>query len=138
MRTNTKELTFTAQVTMNTYACCVCGVMFALEATYDNKRRQDGKEFYCPNGHNLHYGGSKSKDDEINRLAKTLERAEALYAAEKQAADKLMAERNAAKKELSRIKTRVKNGVCPCCNRTFVDLQRHMKTKHPEAVKETP
>jgi rubrerythrin len=26
---------------------------------------------------------------------------------------------------------RVKNGVCPCCNRTFQNLMAHMKTKHP-------
>lgn len=27
--------------------------------------------------------------------------------------------------------TRVKNGVCPCCNRSFQNLKRHMNTKHP-------
>ena len=26
---------------------------------------------------------------------------------------------------------RVGHGVCPCCNRTFGDLYRHMSTKHP-------
>jgi hypothetical protein len=27
---------------------------------------------------------------------------------------------------------RVASGVCPCCNRSFVNLRRHMKTQHPE------
>jgi dsDNA-binding SOS-regulon protein len=35
------------------------------------------------------------------------------------------------KKQLAR----VHNGVCPCCNRTFQNLLRHMETKHPEYKK---
>jgi hypothetical protein len=26
----------------------------------------------------------------------------------------------------------VANGVCPCCNRTFQNLARHMAGKHPD------
>lgn len=29
---------------------------------------------------------------------------------------------------------RVQNGVCPCCNRHFANLERHMTTKHPTAT----
>lgn len=32
----------------------------------------------------------------------------------------------------TRIKNRVKNGVCPCCNRTFENLARHMQAKHSD------
>ncbi len=32
-----------------------------------------------------------------------------------------------------KMRTRVMNGVCPCCNRTFQNLMAHMKTEHPEA-----
>jgi hypothetical protein len=42
---------------------------------------------------------------------------------------------NAQKKseaELRRIQKRTAAGVCPCCNRTFQQLARHMKTRHPE------
>jgi hypothetical protein len=28
--------------------------------------------------------------------------------------------------------SRVSAGVCPCCNRTFQNVARHMKTKHPD------
>jgi hypothetical protein len=31
---------------------------------------------------------------------------------------------------------RIGNGVCPCCNRSFTNLRRHMTTKHPEYPKE--
>lgn len=27
---------------------------------------------------------------------------------------------------------RIRNGVCPCCNRSFKDVHRHMKSQHPE------
>jgi hypothetical protein len=31
----------------------------------------------------------------------------------------------------TRMANRIKHGVCPCCNRTFLNLQRHMTTQHP-------
>ncbi len=30
-----------------------------------------------------------------------------------------------------RTRKRVGSGVCPCCSRTFQQLARHMKAKHP-------
>jgi len=29
---------------------------------------------------------------------------------------------------------KVKKGVCPCCDRFFENVYKHMKTKHPEHV----
>jgi hypothetical protein len=37
----------------------------------------------------------------------------------------------AARGQVTKIKNRVGRGVCPCCNRTFENLARHMGTKHP-------
>jgi hypothetical protein len=31
----------------------------------------------------------------------------------------------------TRLKNRAAKGVCPCCNRSFENLRRHMHTKHP-------
>jgi hypothetical protein len=42
------------------------------------------------------------------------------------------AAREKAERKLRKIERKVSGGVCPCCNRTFVALARHMKTKHPE------
>jgi Fe-S oxidoreductase len=36
------------------------------------------------------------------------------------------------KNDRDRIKTRVANGVCPHCNRTFQNLARHMASQHPD------
>lgn len=57
------------------------------------------------------------KDDEIKRQRELREGAERQL--------------SAAKGRVTRIKNRVSNGVCPCCNRTFENLQRHMHSKHP-------
>jgi hypothetical protein len=42
----------------------------------------------------------------------------------------------AAKGQLTKHRKRSAAGTCPCCNRTFANMGRHMKTKHPEFVEE--
>ena len=37
-----------------------CGITFALENEYDDRRRADGTSFYCPNGHQMSYGKSEA------------------------------------------------------------------------------
>lgn len=39
---------------------------------------------------------------------------------------------SAAKGQATKLRKRAANGVCPCCNRTFVQLARHMATQHPD------
>lgn len=39
---------------------------------------------------------------------------------------------SAQKGVTTRIKNRIGNGVCPCCNRTFKNLARHMSGQHPD------
>jgi uncharacterized protein (UPF0212 family) len=36
------------------------------------------------------------------------------------------------KTQLKKVHVRVGHGVCPCCNRSFAQLRRHMAAKHPE------
>lgn len=55
----------------------------------------------------------------------------------------VLSERNAAQRalratkgRLTKTKKRIANGVCPCCNRHFVNLERHMTGKHPDYTKE--
>jgi hypothetical protein len=65
-------------------------------------------------------------------------------AAERAQHDQTRADRDANRRQLSasrgqvtKIKNRVGNGVCPCCDRSFTNLRRHMSTQHP-AWKKTP
>jgi chromosome segregation ATPase len=93
------------------------------------RRRQDGGHFFCPNGHSQHF-----TESEVARLSKKLE--EQMRVATKMAECARMAERSAqkAQAETKRLKRRISAGVCPCCNRTFQNLARHMKSKHPETT----
>lgn len=41
---------------------------------------------------------------------------------------------SAKKGQLTKLKKRVANGACPCCNRHFSDLYRHIQSQHPDYV----
>lgn len=122
--------TFTDTRTTKYYVheCIDCGVPFAFSDALDDCFRENHNTFYCPNGHTQHY-------PDKNDLEREKERAAAL---EKQltreSQRRIAAERSAAaqKGHTTRLKKRISNGVCPCCNRHFVDLDRHMGTKHPD------
>lgn len=43
----------------------------------------------------------------------------------------------AARGQVTRLKRRAANGVCPCCTRTFADLKRHMANQHPDFTLES-
>lgn len=109
--------------------CITCGIPFG--SPIISRRRDDGKEFYCPNGHTQYF-----TETEAQRLSNKLAEANRLLEWQKSqtrmAENNLIRERKAARREANRIKKRIGNGVCPCCNRTFSDLARHMETKHKD------
>ena len=107
--------------------CISCGVWFGVDKYLDAERRNSKNYFYCPNGHSQAY-----RESEAERLRKQLQQEQqksAMEAASRRAAEEGRAK---AEKELKRIKMRTDAGVCTCCNRTFQNLARHMKTKHKE------
>lgn len=40
--------------------------------------------------------------------------------------------RKKAERAPKQAQTRIGAGICPCCNRTFSQLARHMQSKHPD------
>ena len=108
--------------------CCSCGITFTMPQWFFDRAREDNTVwFYCPQGHRQHYANS-----EVTKLREQLERAQTR---EKHLQDQReAAERHASamKGQVTRLKNRAKAGVCPCCNRSFVQLERHMKSKHPD------
>lgn len=114
-----------------THLCCgACGIEFYVPTFWYKARKEKGeseKKFYCPNGHCRVF--SESDLDvtrrERDRLAQRLaQRDDELKAKERQ----LVAQKAIATK----LKKRASAGVCPCCNRTFTNMARHMETQHPE------
>jgi len=125
--------------TIHIIECCNCGVDFGIGDEYMAARRKDHDWFYCPNGHPQHYPQPSTEEKKAKADAAEVERLKRLVANERQYTEsernrRLLAERQraAAKGQVTKIKNRVGNGVCPCCNRTFVNLQRHIAGQHPD------
>lgn len=125
------EVTIATKVTFDIEECIDCGVLFGVTQSYQKERREDHKGFHCPNGHSQHYPGLTPAE----KLAKQLDAEKARVQFWQQEADRKATALKEAQAEAKRVAARAKNGVCPCCNRSFVQLQRHMTTKHPEYAK---
>jgi hypothetical protein len=115
-----------------------CGVVFAVPRTLLSSLREHKGTLHCPKGHRLGFG-----DSEADKLRVRLEQEE--RRTERQRKEKEWAQQDAAKAKrsasaykgkLTATKNRVGHGVCPCCNRTFQQLARHMKCKHPNYATE--
>jgi hypothetical protein len=111
---------------------CWCGIHLAIpEDLYRIARRNKGKAVWCPLGHEFIF--SNTTEEQLAQARK-----EAADARRREEATRSLLqheERSHAatrghvtrkKKELSRVKA----GICPCCTRHFVNLERHMATKH--------
>ena len=121
--------TFVEQQILKTETCCNCSMLFAVPEEFNRHRRQDHALFYCPAGHAQHYPAGNSDND---RLRKDLER-------ERQVRESAEARAGNAEQHLAQVtrahrkmRDRVMNGVCPCCNRSFGNLREHMRTEHAE------
>lgn len=120
--------------------CPNCGITYALPARVVEDRRAGGGSWYCPNGHGVSF-----RETDADRARKEAAQLRKKLDDEKQnaewwktrsreaqkAADHQESRANGYKGALTKVKKRVGNGVCPCCSRSFVDLGRHMQSKHP-------
>lgn len=112
--------------------CVNCGMQFAVAYHWLSEKRNNHKSFYCPNGHVLSYP-SESGEEKARRLqAKAELEAQAKINSEKHLRLVAELERDKAIKAKRKIEKRISKGVCPCCNRTFEDLARHMGSKHKD------
>lgn len=109
--------------------CCNCGMAFAMTRDFHRRRLENkGSSFYCPAGHGQHYTGPT----EAQKLKKELEAKSLMLEAANHDVVVAKMERDKVAKSHLKMRKRVMNGVCPCCNRTFQNLMSHMKTEHPE------
>lgn len=122
---------------ISTGACvqCKCEV-YIPDALYEAaKAGAPNVTFYCGYGHPQVFAKGETDLDKMrrerDRLAQQIaykdDRIKALRE-DREAAERRAA---AARGQVTKIKNRVGHGVCPCCNRTFENLQRHMSTQHP-------
>lgn len=109
------------QITLSTITCCCCDVVFAMPDRLMNRLRQNGDWFFCPSGHRQHF-----TETEVDRLHRLLEAANRRNT-------ELVGEASRVKRGKKRLERCIKAGGCPCCNRTFVNLARHMVSKRKDA-----
>ncbi len=126
--------TMIATSTLVVEICCACGTAFAMEETlYRNLLRRKGETFFCPNGHPQSYTGEPI-EKKYEKIKRALENETTSREWWQEEAEKKARSLSATKGQLTKTKNRIAKGVCPCCNRQFINLQRHMETKHPEYI----
>ena len=112
--------------------CGQCGIAFYAPSFWVEVRRDrgdHGKEFHCPNGHTRVW--RVPEIDKIRQERDHLKQQAARLEDERREANE-RADREA--KKAARIKRRAEAALCPCCNRHFTQIERHMKLKHPNVV----
>lgn len=127
----TLTMEFTDRLVVTT---CWCGINHAVpEDLYNHQRRQhdDGRQvtaIYCPLGHTHVPSGTPA----VERVRVELERARTRAARETARRDQAEASARAYKGVATKARKRAAAAVCPCCKRSFVQLRRHLETKHPD------
>lgn len=129
---------FLSGITMKVEHCISCGIPFTVPQNVYEKHLEEGGFHYCPNGHGQGWDKSRSKRAAEEREREELRRERDRLAQQvAQKEDEVIAEihlRHEAEKKLAKVEKRIKAGVCPCCNRHFANLERHMASKHKEAT----
>lgn len=116
--------------------CCRCSVPFGLDASSHTHLRRSSQTFYCPYGHQQHFAQGKSEaeklQDQLDRERRARQRIEQDRAYQVDAREAAERRASAYKGQVTRLRNRAKAGICPCCNRHFSQLERHMASKHPD------
>lgn len=121
--------------------CLTCNEGIWLTPGQEAVLRKTEQSFFCLWGHSQHFVRGPSEADKLRRKRDRLKQETARLEEEKrvawntaneQAERASAAERraSAARGQVTRLKNRAAAGLCPCCNRSFVNLQRHMASKH--------
>ncbi len=118
--------------------CGECHIPFGIPAAMHTKVQNNGSSFHCPNGHRISYSETEIQrlKNQVDNLTSTKTRLMA-QRDDAQAEARHQAQRaNGYKGAMVKVKKRVAKGVCPCCNRHFANVKRHMDSQHPEFADE--
>lgn len=121
-------------ITLIPMECGECGCVFGISEQKYKRCKELGEGWHCPNGHSRVFSKPHNSElkEEVERLRRRTLNLEATVDIKNQTIIQLNYSTRALKAAKTKIVNRVKNGVCPCCNRTFQNLKNHFKSKHPE------
>lgn len=111
--------------------CGGCGVTFGIPSSLYTQYNNNGISVRCPNP-NCRWPSMHRTESEVAKLKKQLESAQQSRRWAEESLENERKSHTATKGNLTKLKKRVHNGVCPCCKRSFQNLARHMKGKHPD------
>lgn len=121
--------------------CYKCATHIWLETSVDKALQESHQNFYCLWGHRQAFSHDRGIQGELDAMRRDRDRLVQNEARLVEEAAAAAAERKAAHNKRSalaykgvatKIKKRVAGGACPCCNRHFRELERHMTTQHPD------
>ena len=136
----TLKLTFTGKLTIT--HCGVCQIPHAIPAEMYDDRLANGGNWYCPNGHHLHFVTTEAEKLKKDLTAARRQADMARGGQRWERDQRLAAERSARayKGHVTRLRNRIANGVCPVtgCRRHFDNVQAHIRGQHPDWAAEHP
>lgn len=134
----------TFDIALTSINCGECGGTYAINERFRQQKHDNGGGWNCPYCKcSWGYFGKTEAQKLKEQLAEEQRRrvfAQENAAAERAAREQTERRLSATKGAKTRIVNRIKNGVCPCCNRTFINLGQHMANQHPDfqAKESTP
>lgn len=114
--------------------CGVCGIQFGIGQKFHEHLVASHDWFFCPRGCRIHYYDKTEAEklkEQLDNARQRARNAEAREQSWRDQAETAEARRRAEKGAKTKLQKRIAAGVCPCCRRSFVDLQRHIAGQHP-------
>lgn len=124
--------TIIESVFLERMSCNKCGAVFALNLQYVQYARSNAGGYWCPYC-DCRWSWSEHKTDRLLKQLEVKERELHEAKCETLRQNQLREQEQIAREKAEKKLRRVNNGVCPCCKRSFTNLARHMKTKHPKS-----
>lgn len=135
-------ITVERKVELKVLECISCSASYAMPEKVFNRHMDEGGYHWCPCcGTSQGWDPKerqkvKTENAEIVRLKESLKWEQTYAREQREAREQAERSLSATKGVVTRMKKRTTAGVCPCCNRHFTALERHMATKHPGFAKE--
>lgn len=128
----TSQITQTSIIVIQ--QCCECGINFGIPESFKNTLLGNGETFYCPNGHSQYFANKKSLEDKLKIKERELKEERDFSSRLYDEKEDFKKKAAAQKGQKTKILNRIKNGVCPHCNKSFENLHDHMKSKHKTKI----
>jgi len=134
--------TYTGTLVVKT--CGSCGTTYGLSDETNRCALADDRVLWRCTNPECAWDRVHCTDTELSRTKRELEQARRwselnrIEAANERSRREIAERGYAAQKGVTtKLRKRIAAGVCPCCNRTFENLARHVARQHPKYAKET-